>query len=481
MYALLDGSARILRQFCTKPSKKDDIICMSGEGNDGRIVLTFFNNNLEVRGDFFPAGEGGSPITDEYLRDTLERSNIVYGIQHEEILNAFTECIQNSTIVRDVLIAKGEAPVNGVVEYMQLNPFLGQKSDIEEGSAVDHRARSSFVVVKKDQALAKMKRPKPGKEGKNVHGEAIPQKIENPEGVSGGANTRMEDRFLLSNINGQLVITKGVISVTDFLLIKGSVGYGTGNIIFPGNVEIHGAVSDGFKIYSGGSVLLKQTFDVTEAVTKNDLTVLGGIIGRGRGMVKVGGILKTKFIENCRVACRNTVYVDTEIVNSKVYTLDTLRMGDKGKIVGGELYAVKGLYAAAIGRKTGKATRIHCGIDFTVEQEKEKTNGILKMLAAKIAQVQETIAAGGMSAEKTAKMEAFLVKLQEEQQKAQLKVSELLGKLNTHREAIVEVKGEIAPGTLIEICQIALFVTEPLKKVRVKINPNTNKLMTEKM
>jgi len=37
------------------------------------------------------------------------------------------------------------------------------------------------------------------------------------------------------------------------------------------------------------------------------------------------------------------------------------------------------------------------------------------------------------------------------------------------------------PGTLIEICQAALFVTETLKKVRIKLDWETNKLVTERL
>jgi len=78
-------------------------------------------------------------------------------------------------------------------------------------------------------------------------------------------------------------------------------------------------------------------------------------------------------------------------------------------------------------------------------------------------------------------MKAFLEKLSEEQQKAQNKVSQLLGELNTYEDATIEVKGEIEPGVLIEICHAALFVTEPLKKVKIRLDRETRQLIIEKM
>ena len=450
--------------------------------NDGKITLTFLNNYLEVRGDFFPPRSGGSPINADYIRGLFEKFNIIHGVDQDELHAAYKKCVKDGEVVRNVLIASGDPPKNEVLEYMQLNPLLLQYNTQEkEADAVDHRARSPFIIVKKDQALAKQKSHKPGREGKNVHGESIGYTVVRPEGVTPGENTRMEDRFLLSTINGQLVIEKKVVSVSDSLVIKGSVNYNTGNIIFPGNVEIHGTVSDGFKIYSGGSVTIKQTFDVTDAITKENLSVAGGIIGRGQAMVKVGGVLKTKFIENCRVACRKNVIVDLEIINSNVFTLDTLEMGEKGRIVGGEIYAVKGIRCGGIGRKTGKAARIHCGVDFTVEQEKEKYNGSLKILADKLGRLKELMSDPQAGEEKMKKMEVLLRRLEDEQRKAQAKVTELLGKMNNDWNATIEVKGDIVPGTLLEICQTALFVTEPLQNVRIRLDRAASKLVTEKL
>ena len=462
--------------------EKYTIIIYMGNQNDGKILLTFLNNDLEVRGDFFPPMQGGAPITPEYMRTLFEANRIVHGLNHEEINAAYKRCAKDKEIVRDVLIARGNPKADEVLEYMQLNPLLNNDGKQEKANgAVEHRNRSPFIIVRKDQAIAKQKSRKPGKEGKTVRGDSIPFTVTRPEGVVPGENTRMEGRFLLACINGQMVIEKRVVNVRDSLVIKGSVNYSTGNIVFPGNVEIHGTVSDGFKIYSGGSVTIKQTFDVTDAITKDDLSVAGGIIGRGQAMVKVGGALKTKFIENCRVACRKGISVDLEIINSSVFTLEGIEMGEKGRIVGGEIWAVNGLRAGGIGRKTGKAARIHCGVDFTLEQEKEKYNGILRILAAKLGRLRELMGDPGATGEKRVKMEAMLRKLEDDQKKAQTRVSDLLGRLSTNWGATVEVSGEIVRGTLIEICQTALFVAEPLKKVRIKLDRENRRLVTENL
>ena len=451
-----------------------------GDAKDGNIAVSFSEGDLEVHADFIPPASGGQTLSANAVGTILQKINVAYGIRWNAIQEALEDCAAGGRPIKDVVIAKGDPPEDEVAEYFEVNPLLAKGGESAENRGrVDYRARSPFIIVKKGQTLAKLRPRKPGKEGKNVHGDVIPFVSRRPEGVSGGTNTRTEGNLILSDINGQLIESKNTLNVQETLVIKGAVGYATGNIIFPGDVMIEGPVSDGFKICSGGSVTIKQTFDVTEAVTKGDLVVTGGIIGRGAALLKSGGGIRTKFIENCRAAARKAVFVESEIINSSVFTLEHIVMGDKGLVLGSDIYAVKGVKAGGIGKKAGKAARIHCGVDFTVQQEKEKNNNQLRILAAKLAKLRELMAAPDPHPEKRAKMEELLRRLEEEQQAVSVRLSELLGRINADEKAVVEISGEIRPGTLIEICQIALFVTEPLRKVRVRLDTSGGKLVTE--
>ncbi|MDR1277543.1 MAG: FapA family protein [Treponema sp.] len=463
-----------------KPDTQNPQSILLGNRNDGNLSITFLDNDMEVRADFIPPLGKGTPLTMEQVQGILEKLNILYGVRRDAVEEALDQCNTSRKLIKDVVVAKGAPPVSEITEYFEINPHLNQISaPADDKSRIDYRSRSPFIIVKKDQALARLRPRRAGKEGKNVHGVVLPYAVVRPEGVSGGANTRNDGKLILAEINGQLIENQRELSVQDSLVIKGAVGYGTGNIIFPGDVVIEGPVSDGFKIYSGGSITIKQTFDVTDVVTKGDLNVAGGIIGRGAALVKAGGAVRTKFIENCRLAARKTITVDSGIINSSIFTLENINLGEKGMILGGEAYAVHGIKAGGIGKKTGKAPRLHCGIDFTAQQEKEKNNNQLRILAAKLAKIREMIAAPEGSAEQREKMEELLHRLEAEQQKAAARVSDLLGQINTDEDAAVEVIGEIVAGTLIEICQVALFVAEPLRRVRIRLDKATGKVISE--
>ena len=446
--------------------------------NDGKIVLRFLDDDLELRGDFYPSKFNGRPISRNYIRMILDEYKVIFGINKSQLFEAYRKCTNEHLEVFDVPIAKGTPPVHEIPEHLQRNPYLDRKKEVSTTKhRIDHRVRSPFIIVKKGQALAVLKSRRPGKNGINVLGEAINYRVMKPESVSPGENTIMDGKFLVSTIDGQLVLSKGTIAVNNTLIIKGPVDYHTGNISFPGDVFIEGPVSDGFKIYSGGNIVIKQTFDVSNASSKGDLNVAGGIIGKGQGIVKVGGNLKTKFIENCLVACRKTVSVDSEIINSKIYTMENIQMSEKGRIIGGEIYAIKGLLAGGLGKKTGKAAHIHCGVDFTKEQGKERRNGRLRMLSIQIRRLKELMETS--TDEKKIKLQEALIKLEEDQKKTQTEITHLLESMMHHEDAIVEITGEIVPGTLIEICNTALYVTEPLKKVRIRLDKEKNKLVTE--
>jgi uncharacterized protein (DUF342 family) len=451
-----------------KDSQNRQTIVM-GRPNDGNLSVGFGEKDMDAWADFIPPTGGGAPVSTRLINTVLDRLNIVHGLQWDQIRQAAQECNGGRRIIKDVLIAKGEEPVNEITAFFAVNPKVYNRPRIPEGNGrVDYRTYTPFVIVKKDQVLARLRPRKEGRPGMNVHGEALPFQTIQPTGVRGGTNTRTEGPLILAEINGQMVEKGGVLEVKDSLTIKGPVGYSTGNIIFPGDVYISGPVSDGFKIYSGGSVTIKQTFDVTDAITKGDLQVSGGIIGRGRGLLKIGGALKAKFIENCRAAVRRTITVDRAIINSQVWTLEQIEMGDRGLILGAEVYALKGIKTGGIGKKEGKMSKIRCGVDFTVEQEKEKHNNLIKVLGIKILKIQN-ILAGEEDEERRTRLQEDLDRLLGDQQAASNKLTELLAAAVYDESATVEVSGEVVAGTLIEICRIGFPVSESLRRVRIKL------------
>jgi uncharacterized protein len=262
--------------------------------------------------------------------------------------------------------------------------------------------------------------------------------------------------------------------VDEVLLVKGEVDFHTGHILFPGDVIIEGAVHDGFKVWSGGSIVCKSTMDAFDVNAKKDLTCAQGIIGRRRGQVRVGGELRAKYIQNCRVAARGDVKVQAAVVSSRVYTLGSLDLGDKGVLMGGEVFAARGVRCGRLGNQAFQSTKLHVGMDFTVQQKLDQANERMRLLAARARQVDH--AAASRPGPEATKARAEMARLGAE---LRAQIAELLAKLDAYADALVEVKGEIFPGVVIEICRISIVVEEKLPACRFRLDRAAGRIIVD--
>jgi len=461
----------------TSSAEMEQPIYLGSRRDDGTMEVRFGEKDLEARADFHPPIGNGQPLSPDYITTILERLNIVHGIDWDRVQEAALECNLNRFPVRDVLIAKGDSPVVDVAEYFEADPAFRNWPIMPEGDLprIDYREMSPFILVKKSQILAKLHKKTEGKEGKDVHGNPIPFEYEHPEGAKSGPNTYVAEDAIVAACEGRLVENKSELSVEETLQIKGTVGYKTGHIVFPGDVLINGTVADGFKVYSGGSIISKQTFDATEVIAKKDLLIAGGLIGRGAASVRVGGSTRVKFIQNCRVACRGPIIVASGVINSHIYTLDKLDLGDKGKIIGGEIFAIKGVRAAAIGKEAGPATKIHCGVDFTAQQDLDKNSERMRIISMKLGKVRELVKAPPDDTDYVALEKRFA----DELARLGAQSGVLLRRLDVDDKAVVEISGEVCPGTLIEICHIAYFTEQTFKKIRFRLEKAQGRLIHE--
>jgi len=237
-------------------------------------------------------------------------------------------------------------------------------------------------------------------------------------------------------------------------------------------------VSDGFKVETGGSIFCKESLDASEVVCEKDLVVYRGIIGREKGIVKVGGTISAKYIENCYVESKDSLYIETGIFHSVIHTLKKLEMGKRGIIVGGKIHAQKGVTAAQIGTKMGTKTEIHCGIDYTVQQKLEWIKEKTVALALSLGKIDEKIKSGGSNNKK----------LLETREKVNNSIHTLN---NTTRVLMIHldksegseiiVKGAVYPDVYIEICHISLIVPRELHNVCFRLNKERNRIQIDKL
>jgi hypothetical protein len=444
---------------------------------DGTVEVAVSPDSMSATASFFPPRGDGLIIDPAFVYELLRRIGVVSGLLEEEIAQAVLACNLDRRALRDVVVARGEPPASEVPEHASIEPkFKHHGPNIDDSvQRIDFRELASYFIVHSGEAIATIQPKRPGILGKDVRGKETPFSRESPESCVAGRNVERREDKLVATVDGRLAIEGGRADVDEVLLVKGEVDFHTGHIVFPGDVVIEGAVHDGFKVWSGGSIVAKSTMDAFDINAKKDLTCVQGIIGRRGGQVRVGGELRTKYIQNCRVAARGDVKISSALVNSRLYTLGSLDMGDKGVIMGGEVFATHGVRCSRLGNEAFQSTRIHVGVDFTVQQSLDKANEKMRLLAARVRQVdQASVAHPGPDVDKAlsdlAKIGADL----------RAQITGLLGRLDADDAAIVEARGDIFPGVIIEICRVSIVVEEKMHACKFRLDKAAGRILVER-
>ena len=444
--------------------------------NDGNIEISVSADMMTAVAVLYPPIGDGAPLTPEYAAELLARMGISSGLLWDELTERILDVNTDRHILRDLVVARGVPPVSEHPEHIVVEDrFLpGFRPVSDEEHTVDWKSISPVLVVKKGDRIGTVVAKRDGVLGSDVSGKPLPFAKDAVPNYTLGKNVERSGDDIVAMSDGRVTLDSQRISVEEVLVIKGDVDYRIGHVLFPGDVVIEGGVAAGFKVYSGGSISIKETMDAFDVSAKRDLICAQGIIGKDQGQVRVGGGLKAKFIENARLAVRGDVEVPGSIVGSRLYTLGRLVMGDKGRVVGGEIFATHGVSCGFLGGGTKPVTVINVGIDFTVQQKLDQASAVLRELSVRLARFQNML--------KARPDEAVLKAKEETEAKVRAladNIAELSRRVDIDEDAVVEVKGVVYPGVVVTICHIRVSIDEPLKKTRFKLDRVANKIVVE--
>ncbi len=439
-----------------------------GESNDGYAEVTVSPDRKKAVAHFYPPIPGGAFLTVPVFLGKLADAGIIHGIQQTAVEEAVFKANSTHEPVRDVVIALGTESTTEIPEhFMMRKEFLDRKPEIDPNAArIDWHTLSAFCIVHHKEPLARRMAAVTGMPGKDIYGAETPFRVEKMAEFAPGENVVELEKGLFAGKSGRLSVSRdGLVSIEDVLELKKGVDFTTGNITFPGDVIIRGKVADGFKIYSAGTIVAADVLDVTEVVCKKDLIAQAGIEGRSKGALRVGGELTARYIQNCKVAVRGDIRVSGSIMQSRVYTMGSVRMGESGKLVGCEVIAIGGVQAFEIGSSHGAKTRVRCGTDFTVQQELDIANEQLKVLAVKIQRAEEIY-----EEEPLPDIARHIEELKAKKAEIISRIPAVLPRIDRNDEAFVEVYGTAYPGTEIEICHVTHTVMTAEKQVRFTLD-----------
>jgi len=412
----------------------------------------------------------------------LKEKSITSGILEKEIRRISEEKIFDTKVVA----AQGKPVVDGVdgsVKYF-FDTVIQPKFD-EQGN-VDYKQLNIIQNVKKGDKLVEVFPPVPGESGMTVYGDEIPPKPGKEAARPAGKNASPEagnKNVLIADMDGHVVKRGNSVEVVPLLVVKGDVDYSTGNIDFIGSVQIGGDVKSGFSVKARDDIEIEGFVEDAVIEAGGNVELKSGFGGKGDGIITAGGKIIAKFCENQSVRCGEDIVFCEYIMHCNVETKGALIVTEnKGLIVGGEVFAIKGVEAKIIGNKHYTPTRIHAGVDKAINEQilelsarlanaKEKLEKIekarqllltRKLLRKKIPHEQEQLLKRLLPAKNNIGKEIADIKSQ---------FGESVDNIEDCKNAVVTVVEAVYPRTFITIFDRRTEVKEAYSNIRFTYTP----------
>ena len=304
----------------------------------------------------------------EILR-IIEEAGVRFGIQKGNI----EQMLQTKTYNVERKIAEGVKVVNGVDGFydFQFETNLSRKPKRKADGTVDYWSVHAVEVVKAGQVIAEYHEPIEGSNGMTVRGKILPCKKGRPLPIltGRGFDRSSDNKTYVANIDGKIDMQKSRIMISPVYEVEGDVGLKTGNIDFRGDIIIHGNVPSGAVVKATGSITIDGTVEGSIIIANKDVIIRGGMLGGSKGLINTKGSLNVKFLEHAEVKAEGTVTTDAAIDCRIVSNDKVVMQGKRASIIGGVVYAAKGVEAYNFGNSYGIKTEIYTGINKEVKQQ----------------------------------------------------------------------------------------------------------------
>lgn len=253
--------------------------------------------------------------------------------------------------------------------------------DDDEASdeAVDFRNQSAFVIVHQGDVIGTVTPETDGTDGVDVRGVVISAKKGRSLPITINDSLRLVGEDLVAQISGVLRVQLDKIVIEPVLAIKGDVDFETGNIDFPGGVDVSGGVKDHFVIRAGGEVTVHKLVEAAEIHGRSGVVLSQGMAGREMGRLVVGGDLRAGYLDGVEGEIRGCLRVAREI---KECRLRVQRRVDapESTVYGGRLEARQRVDLGVIGGPGGVFTEVMVGCLTEIET-----------LAGKLARLRQSV------------------------------------------------------------------------------------------
>lgn len=369
-----------------------------------RLVLTTGKAGLSCTLTILPGPAADLP-TELEIMALLEEYRLATGMVDHDAVNGLVESAKAQPDgTHHAVIATGTPSEDGVHASFTLDESLENAFDeiarrrerienhddqsiasepliAEDGSSIDHRGRSAFVIVRRGDTLGTITESTPGRDGVTVRGEVIQAKGGRSLTLSLNNSTTIANGRLLAAVDGRLVHSIDEIRVETTLTIPQDVDYTTGNIDFPGDVVVRGGVKDQFVVRSQRDLHVERLVEAGEIRAGRDARLDRGMAGRGTGTLSVGRHLIAHYLDGVDACVERDCVVDNEVKECTLTVNGTMR-SPSCAFYGGVLRAARPVELGTVGSPGGAETTIEIGALSELDELTDRIGRMLQTLDA---------------------------------------------------------------------------------------------------
>lgn len=410
-----------------------------------------------------------SSASEEELREALRSAGVVHGLMEDRISGVVSFLERAGGLPRPVVVAKGEPPVEGIPARLELALDLGLRSGLvdAESMRIDFRERGSVCNVTVGTLLAVWIPAKEGRPGMGVDGSALNPAALPAADATHGEGVRTEPHSmipgglaLVAELDGVVrVNSRGLLEVSELVVIDGDVDLEVGNVDVNGSVQISGNVQAGFRVTARHDIRVGGSIEDAEISAGGRLEVGGGILGGGVRRVFAGEGIEATFIQNALVESGGDVVIGSDTRSEIRCSGSLLAEKGAGHLCGGDYWAGGGVRARELGSGKGAPTRVQVGRDPLLAREVAQATQRLRELEAELRKRESEPHAGSReSSESTTTSESAarilaraMLDSEQEVRALREKRSRLLGALDDAPLPTVSVESKVHSGVVLRI------------------------------
>lgn len=342
------------------------------DGEFVKVIVAPDNMTVTVR--LYPPFAGGPTMPKEEFMREFSTRGIVYGFDDD----AIETLLYKRPYCTDAIVAKGTPPIHGTdasIEYF-FNTDPKVKPTLNADGSVDFFNLNTINHCVAGDLLARLTPEEYGESGRNVKGEWIKSRDVKRQSLKYGHNIELRDNELYSMVSGHVSLVEGKVFVSNVFEVE-NVDNSVGNIDYDGSVRVNGNVCENFTVKAKGSIEVRGVVEGAYLEAGENITIARGMNGMHKGVLKAGGNVVTKFLENASVTAGGYFESESILHSTVVAGTDIKVVGRKGFISGGRACATNIIEVKNLGSDMGADTIVEVGMDTTVktniqELQKEK-------------------------------------------------------------------------------------------------------------